>query len=67
MLWFQVTGRALSGGRLGVPMATMWKGSMYFDGARESGGCNPCIDDVVTHWMPLPALRAPQTTLVLAP
>lgn len=54
LLRFLVTGRALNGGPLGVHMGVMCDGDLYFDGAAYSGGCNPCINNVVTHWMPLP-------------
>lgn len=62
LLRFLVTGRAESGGPLGVHMATLYEGDMYFEGAAESGGCNPCINSVVTHWMPLPAAPSPNNS-----
>lgn len=64
LLRFLVTGRAESGGSLGVHMATLYEGDMYFEGAAESGGCNPCINSVVTHWMPLPAAPSPNNSPV---
>ena len=62
LLRFLVTGRAVSGGPLGVHIATLYDGDMYFEGAAESGGCNPCINDVVTHWMPLPGAPSPNNS-----
>lgn len=54
LIRFLVTGRAVNGGPLGVHMAVLDSGRMYFEAGMHAGGCNPCIDDVVTHWMPPP-------------
>lgn len=55
LIKFLITGVARAGGPLGVHMAELRDGSLYFHEGDMKGGCDPCIDDVVTHWMPLPA------------
>ena len=59
LIKFLVTGVAMYGGWLGVHMATLTDDDFYFEGAEFGGGCNPCITEQVTHWMPLPAAPIP--------
>jgi hypothetical protein len=56
LIKFLVTGVAAAGGPLGVHMAELRDDGLYFHEGDMKGGCDPCIDDVVTHWMPLPAV-----------
>lgn len=49
-----ITGKAVQGGPLGVHMGEFIDGDFWFYNARFSGGCNPCLTEQVTHWMPKP-------------
>ncbi|MBD8654162.1 DUF551 domain-containing protein [Oxalobacteraceae sp. CFBP 13730] len=62
LIKFLVTGIAAAGGPLGVHMAELRDGGLYFHEGDMKGGCDPCIDDVVTHWMPLPSASAHTTS-----